>query len=321
MALYRKELEQKAAELQKNLEGENFEVFFDEKSFRDYLVILDIVSGGKSRGKGSLYFKPSKNSYSLKLKTDDENIEKEIGRIWDSINGSQVYNAESGIYEDFVDGSYISGITGYGAVIYLGNELKAKLSGTVSDIEFRQFGGELRSVIETLKWCEKNGVSKIRINYDYQGIEKFASGEWKPKNALSKEYVEFVKAVKIEIGWRHIKSHTGNSKNDEADALAKKAALETSSATSRRFIALENKALAFIAFVNAKKEFAAKYLGAHNGEYIMIKIENKEKSEPGIADIIYAKAGIISIRQHKNRIERDIYDLWQEFLLFEDFNV
>ena len=116
-------------------------------------------------------------------------------------------------------------MTGYGAVIYLGSELKAQISGTILDVEFRQFGGELRSVIEVLKWCAANKVQKVRINYDYQGIEKFAAGEWKPKNDLSKQYVDFIKNTNINIEWRHIKSHTGNSKNNEADALAKKAAM------------------------------------------------------------------------------------------------
>ena len=321
MTLYKNELEKKASELQKELLDKDIKVSFDEKSFRDYLVMLDISSNGKAFGKASLYFKPSKNTYSLRFKSDNEAIEKKINSIWDNINGCRVYDAESGIYENFVDGSYISGVTGYGSVIYLGDKLKAKLSGTVIDTEFRQFGGELKSVIETLKWCEKNNITKIRINYDYQGIEKFATGEWKPKNALSKEYAEFVKKAKTDIEWRHIRSHTGNFKNDEADALAKKAAGETSNVPNKRLTVLENKALAFIEFINAKERFVANYAGTENGEYIKIKVADKKSGFSEVIDIIYAKANSMAIRQQKSAIEKDIYDLWQEFLLFEDFNV
>jgi ribonuclease HI len=81
----------------------------------------------------------------------------------------------------------------------------------------------LKSVIETLKWCDENNVKKIRINYDYEGIEKFAAGKWKSGNELSKDYVNFIRQTKVEIEWRHIKSHTGNIKNDKADLLAKRA--------------------------------------------------------------------------------------------------
>ncbi|MCL2390246.1 MAG: reverse transcriptase-like protein, partial [Endomicrobia bacterium] len=165
-------------------------------------------------------------TFSVKKQISNAEIEKEIDAVWDNLNGSEVYGAESGIYEIFVDGSYIGGVTGYGAVIFLGKEVKTELSGTVADTQFRQFGGELRSVIEALKWCEKNGVSKTRINYDYEGIEKFATGRWQPKTGLSKEYVDFIRKTKVEIEWRHIKSHTGNSKNDIADKLAKEAALK-----------------------------------------------------------------------------------------------
>ncbi|MDR0800802.1 MAG: reverse transcriptase-like protein [Endomicrobium sp.] len=225
MTLYKNELRSKALELQNMLEKQNIKVSFNDNSFRDYLVRLTVVANGISGGNLSVYYKPTKNAYSLKKQINNSEIDAIIDSAWNKINRSETYPAESGIYEAFVDGSYISGITGYGAVIYLGDELKAEISGTISDTQFRQFGGELRSVIETIKWCRDNGIKKIRINYDYQGIEKFATGKWKAGNNISKEYADFILKTKMEIEWRHIKSHTGNTKNDKADFLAKKAAL------------------------------------------------------------------------------------------------
>ena len=219
--LFRPELQNKVEELQSALKQKNIIAEYDEKSFRDYCVILQIQN---SKEKISIYYKPSTNTFSLKKKIENSETDKTIDNIWDALNGAQVYSAESGIYEAFVDGSYINDITGYGAVIYLGDEVKAELSGTIDAPEYRQFGGELKSVVETIKWCKENNVSKIRINYDYEGIEKFVLGVWKPKNELSQEYVKIVKNSGLQFEWRHIKSHTGNSKNDLADKLAKSAA-------------------------------------------------------------------------------------------------
>ncbi|MCL2484480.1 MAG: reverse transcriptase-like protein [Endomicrobia bacterium] len=227
MSLYKTELQNKALKFKKNLQNSGIDISFGDNSFRDYLLILEISKDGKSQGKISMYYKPSKNTFSIKKQIANTETEKQIDDIWDNLNGSSVYSADSGIYEAFVDGSYIGGVTGYGTVIFLGDEIKAKLSGTIADTEFRQFGGELRSVIEALKWCAENGVSTVRINYDYEGIEKFSTGVWQAKTNLSKNYVDFLRKINIKIEWRHIKSHTGNSKNDIADKLAKEAALNS----------------------------------------------------------------------------------------------
>ncbi|MDR2437736.1 MAG: reverse transcriptase-like protein [Endomicrobium sp.] len=219
--LYKNSLKNKALELKKEVNKNGLELIFDNNSFIDYLVEIVVKTKGIIKGSLLLYYKPTKNTYSLKIKIKDAQVYALIDSLWNKINGFETYSADSGIYEAFVDGSYINGITGYGAVIYLGEEIKAELSGTISNTQFRQFGGELKSVIETLKWCIENNVETIRINYDYDGIEKFASGKWKAGNEISKAYVDFIRQSNVKIEWRHIKSHTGNIKNDKADLLAK----------------------------------------------------------------------------------------------------
>jgi ribonuclease HI len=222
--LYKNELKNKALELREEFDKKDLELIFDDSSFKDYLVKI-VVKTKKGITKGNLliYYKPTKDTYSLKRQIKDVQIDLFIDSLWNKLNGSEIYTAKSGIYEAFVDGSYINGTAGYGAIIYLGDEIKAELSGTFPNMQFRQFGGELKSVIETLKWCNKNNVRKIRINYDYEGIEKLASGEWKSGNELSRDYVNFIRQIDVEIEWRHIKSHTGNIKNGKADLLAKRA--------------------------------------------------------------------------------------------------
>lgn len=225
MTMCKNELNNKALELKQALETKNINTSFDNTSFRDYLVKLDINQKGILKEKLYLYYKPSKQTYSLKKQIKNPELDSIVDSIWNKLNGFETYDTQSGIYEAFVDGSYIDGITGYASAIYLGENIKAELYGTVENTQFRQFGGELKSVIETLKWCKQNNVKEIRINYDYIGIEKFATGKWQAKNELSLEYVNFIRKTATKIQWRHIKSHTGNIKNNRADMLAKKAVI------------------------------------------------------------------------------------------------
>ena len=69
------------------------------------------------------------------------------------------------------------------------------------------------------------GVKELKIYYDYEGIEKWASGEWKANKALTKFYSGYIAAAKnvITIEFEHVKAHTGIDGNEEADRLAKEA--------------------------------------------------------------------------------------------------
>jgi len=73
----------------------------------------------------------------------------------------------------------------------------------------------------------KSNKKKITIYYDYQGIEKWANGEWKAKKRLTKEYVEFIKDKNgININGREgnyrvypVEYKRGSPKDDESDIL------------------------------------------------------------------------------------------------------
>ncbi|MDR3243467.1 MAG: reverse transcriptase-like protein [Elusimicrobiota bacterium] len=228
MTLYSTELKQKAEEFISILGSLGVKAEFGENSFRDYFVIVKACynAEGFIKANLNLYFKPSKNSFSLYKKIKDERFDKIVEIAWDKLNNFHIYDAQSGIYEAFVDGSYIEPYAGYGAAIYLENDIKARISGIIKDASSRQIAGEFQAVIETLKWCGENQVKKIRINYDYSGIEKFASGAWKAQNPVVKNYVKQILNSDIEIEWRYVKSHSGNIKNNVADVLAKKAVEE-----------------------------------------------------------------------------------------------
>lgn len=130
-------------------------------------------------------------------------------------------------YEIYVDGSFINGATGYGAVILKNGKVVDELSGAVAASEVnntRQVAGELIAVKEALKWCREHSIAEVSIYYDYLGIEKWATGQWKTNQPLTKEYALFVRECPIKIHWHKVASHTGNRWNDRADALAKKGA-------------------------------------------------------------------------------------------------
>ena len=66
---------------------------------------------------------------------------------------------------------------------------------------------------------------QLILRYDYEGIEKWSSGEWKAKNVLTKRYVDFMKDKSnfVQISYQKVKAHSGDYYNEEADRLAKAA--------------------------------------------------------------------------------------------------
>lgn len=127
-------------------------------------------------------------------------------------------------WEAYVDGSYYNHKVGYGAVIIHKNKVKNELFGRVPK-EFshsRQVGGELFAVIQVVTWCQKENISEITINFDYWGVQKWVTGEWKTNINLTKNYAVFIHNSPIQIHWQKVKSHSGDLWNQRADELAKK---------------------------------------------------------------------------------------------------
>jgi len=127
-------------------------------------------------------------------------------------------------WEAYVDGSYFNHKVGYGAVIIHQNIIRNEMYDLVPK-EFshsRQVGGELFAVIQVVKWCQKENLTEITIYFDYWGIQKWATGEWKTNIRLTKNYADFIRNSPIQIHWQKVKSHSGNKWNQLADDLAKK---------------------------------------------------------------------------------------------------
>lgn len=126
----------------------------------------------------------------------------------------------------YTDGSYneSNDKAGYGAVITddKGTVIIETLSGFLST-ESRQIEGELFAVLTAITFAIKKGASSISVNYDYEGVEKWATGAWSAEKNCSKEYKNAIKKLSglIDIKFKKVKAHSGNVFNEQADELAK----------------------------------------------------------------------------------------------------
>lgn len=92
----------------------------------------------------------------------------------------------------------------------------------------RNVFGEIRGSEEAIRVAIAKQYKSICLVYDYQGIESWATGEWKANNKLTQEYQENIKTFSnyIKIYFKKVKAHAsvsegGDDMNDFVDKLAK----------------------------------------------------------------------------------------------------
>ena len=129
----------------------------------------------------------------------------------------------------FCDGSFDINTMrfSYGVVIFYKGE-KYTFSESFFDEEWslmRNVAGEIKGAEKVFDFCTENNIKSVELLYDYEGIEKWCTGEWKRnKNAtveFNRRYNEISKT--LEVKFTKVKGHSGNEFNDEADKLAKSA--------------------------------------------------------------------------------------------------
>lgn len=129
----------------------------------------------------------------------------------------------------YVDGSYKSDTEefSYGAVIFINGE-EIEMSHAYSEPEYaemRNVAGEIVGAGKVMEYCIRNGIKKLDLYHDYEGIAKWCTGEWKTTKPVTKRYKAFYDEIKTKLDVRFIKvkGHSGDKNNDRADKLAKSA--------------------------------------------------------------------------------------------------
>lgn len=128
----------------------------------------------------------------------------------------------------YIDGSYDprTGVYGYGCIVILPNGEMKKLYGAGNNSDastLRNITGELLASMHAVAYARKLGYDSIEVRYDYQGIESWATGEWKANNWYTQTYAdtisEYMKALKVRF--TKVAAHTGEQYNELVDGLAK----------------------------------------------------------------------------------------------------
>ena len=163
----------------------------------------------------------------------EEEAKKYLG--YEEIKTENAYIPDTSDMEEgrllaYVDGSFDVAIGKYafGCVILTPDGEIVRESGNGDNPEslaIRNVAGEMLGAMTAVRWAIKNGYDTIELRYDYEGIEKWATGAWKAKNALTQKYAEYMQRQKnhIKISFQKVKAHSGDYYNEEADKLAKEA--------------------------------------------------------------------------------------------------
>ena len=142
---------------------------------------------------------------------------------------------EPGVISIYTDGSRKQKpnegglVFGYGVAIIENGQLSDSF-GKADDNEvyavYENVAGELFGAVEALRFVmnKRPGTKKVVMFYDYEGIGKWATKEWKAKNIMTQRYVKFVddfrQSTGVELEFNHVKGHVGNCFNEHVDKIA-----------------------------------------------------------------------------------------------------
>ena len=125
----------------------------------------------------------------------------------------------------YVDGSFLEGYpkAGWGFIVVENDTEVAHGSGvTVFDAESRNIDGECMASFQAMKWLEANDKTAV-ICHDYEGVARWAKGEWKAKSSIAQKYVEACRPLVHRVSFEKVAAHTGVKWNEAVDQLAKNA--------------------------------------------------------------------------------------------------
>ncbi|PSJ31782.1 RNase H [Peptostreptococcus russellii] len=132
------------------------------------------------------------------------------------------------LIEAYVDGSFDVSSQSYGSGGVLLKDGKiietfSKKGSNKENVSMRNVAGEIEAAMIAMQYCYDNNYKNLRIYFDYNGIEKWCTGDWKANKIGTKKYKEFCDEMKkkVNISFQKVKAHSGVEYNELADKLAK----------------------------------------------------------------------------------------------------
>gem|GEM_PF-446147 len=168
----------------------------------------------------------------LQIKLVNENLTNDafekILLLWEIFRKGEGYL--KGIHV-FVDGSFMNGKIGYGFLIIKDSNILKKSFGRINDnrnvehLRLKNVLGEIKAIIKALNFCKLNKWKEVYLHYDYEGLKKWATMEWRANNEITKKYQNYISNIskELKINWIKEKAHGDSMLNAFVDKLAKKA--------------------------------------------------------------------------------------------------
>lgn len=135
---------------------------------------------------------------------------------------------EAGCLLAYVDGSYDDSLKKYafGCVFLLPDGRIYTEYGNGDNeqsLQHRNVTGEMLGAMYAVKVAMLNNYRCLEIRYDYQGIEKWVTGEWRSKTELTQKYAQAMRewTKSIEIRFTKVPAHSNVYYNELADKMAK----------------------------------------------------------------------------------------------------
>ena len=158
-----------------------------------------------------------------------EEAQKFIDGNKDGVEDINISNLKKNEMIAYVDGSF-DGDTGYysyGVIIFT-EDGRYEISDREKDENMngmRNVAGEIRGAMIAMEKALEEGKDTLYLYYDYMGIEKWATGEWKANKYGTKMYKAYYDSIKdkLRVIFKKVLAHSGNEYNEEADRLAKEA--------------------------------------------------------------------------------------------------
>ena len=130
---------------------------------------------------------------------------------------------DDGVLRLYVDGSFVPScpFAGWAVVAVRNGEKLWTMSGrTERPAESRNVDGEVEAATRAIRWLREN-PQRAEIVHDYEGVARWALGEWKAKSAVARRYAADAAPLPEGLSFRHVVAHAGEVWNETADSLAR----------------------------------------------------------------------------------------------------